>query len=157
MGQAALKQLPSCNFLQFLCFSSGFTKITKQDAQSNYELWSKWKQMSWKNFEETIRRRNRSITAKLVTNDDDYLQSFRSCGKGSTTNITEPFLTFSLLYQQLYNNYHYIISFNFSVLQYCIRAASDSKEFYYTSNSASITSLPIMCPLFLSKTQKLFA
>jgi hypothetical protein len=36
------------------------------------ELWVKWTKATWKTFEETvIRGQNKSIKAKLVTDDDD--------------------------------------------------------------------------------------
>ena len=40
--------------------------------KNNAEFWTKWKKTTWKTFEETVGRgRNRSIKAKLVTDDDD--------------------------------------------------------------------------------------
>jgi len=45
----------------------------QQDAKNNAELQTKWTKTTWKTFEGTVRRdRNRSIEAKLVTDDDDY-------------------------------------------------------------------------------------
>jgi len=44
----------------------------KKMPKNNAEFWTKWKKTTWKTFEETVGRgRNRSIKAKLVTDDDD--------------------------------------------------------------------------------------
>jgi hypothetical protein len=60
--------------------------------------------------------------------DDDNANfpHFSCCGRGSTTIIAISFPT--VFYQQHYNIYHYAISFNFSVLPLCFRAAPHSKS-----------------------------
>jgi len=46
----------------------------QQDAKNNAELWTEWRNTTWKTFEESIKRgRNMSIKASVRTADDgDY-------------------------------------------------------------------------------------